>query len=168
MVVHVASVGLAQDLQRLEQTPPALARWYRIRLEFVLDGAGADRQPCQSAVREDVERGDILRQPQRVIERRQRHSGADAQPLGARRRQRPDHVHRRADAEAGKMVFGEPHRVEPRLVHDLDAFEGAGKHGGQLDPPLRPAEELQDPDFHALFLLQQRVTAGFACRGRIA
>jgi hypothetical protein len=153
MVVHVASVGLAQDLQRLEQTPPALARWYRIRLEFVLDGAGADRQPCQSAVREDVERGDILRQPQRVIERHQQEVGAQletgrprgdgAQPM--QRRGRPG-VRR-------EVVLADPHEIQPELFAIHGVVDAAAidlrqrlRMGGIV------ANRQCHADIHAMFL----------------
>ncbi len=45
-------------------------------------------------------------------------------------------------------MLGEPHRVEPALVHDLDALQRAGENRGERDPPLRPAEELQDAELH--------------------
>src|SRR5690242_19347248 len=46
------------------------------------------------------------------------------------------------------MMFGEPDRVIAGLVHDLDPLQSASIDRGQIDPPFRPAEELQDPDLH--------------------
>ena len=46
------------------------------------------------------------------------------------------------------MMLGEPHRVVAGLVHDLEALDGAGIDGLKLDLAIRPAEELQHPDFH--------------------
>src|SRR4051794_17482727 len=83
-----------------------------------------------------------------MIERRQRHAGADAQPLCARRRHCAHQMHRRAHAEAAEMVLGEPHRVVAGAVHDLDPLERAGEHRFERHAPFRPAEELQDAELH--------------------
>src|SRR5579871_2089096 len=87
-------------------------------------------------------------EPQWMIKRRQRHGGADAQPAGVRRGQCGDHMHRRTDAEAREMMFGEPHRVIAGAVHDPDAREGASIDRGQIDATFRPTEELQHGEFH--------------------
>src|SRR3954452_6260163 len=83
-----------------------------------------------------------------MIERRQRHAGADAQPLCARRRHCAHQRHRRAPAEAAEMVLGEPHRVIAGAVHDLDPLERAGEDHFERHAPFRPAEELQDAELH--------------------
>jgi hypothetical protein len=83
-----------------------------------------------------------------MVERGQRHRGADAQPLRPRRRQHAQHVHRGADAEGGEVVLGQPDGVETHLVHDLDALERAGIDLFQRTVAAGPAEELQDADFH--------------------
>src|SRR5271166_5402180 len=46
------------------------------------------------------------------------------------------------------MMLGEPDRVVPGPVHDLDPLKGAGVDRRQIDPPLRPAEKLQNAQFH--------------------
>ena len=46
------------------------------------------------------------------------------------------------------MVLGEPHRVIAGAVHDLDPLERAGEDRFERHAPLRPAEELQDTEFH--------------------
>ena len=105
-----------------------------------------------------------------MVERRQRHAGADAQPRGARRRQGAHHVHRRAHAEIAEMVLGEPHRVVAGTIHDLDAFDRAREHGREVAAPPRPAEELQDTEFtcasYALSLRAAEGGAAISCRAR--
>src|SRR5580700_2909438 len=83
-----------------------------------------------------------------MVERGERHRSADAQTLRPRSGQCPDHVHRGADAKAAEVMLGEPDRVVAGLVHDLDPLQGAGIDRRQVDPPLRPAEELQNSELH--------------------
>src|SRR6202035_678061 len=83
-----------------------------------------------------------------MVERGERHRSADAQTLRPRSGQRPDHVDRGADAEAAEVMLGEPDRVVAGAVHDLDPLQGADIDRRQIAPPLRPAEELQNPNLH--------------------
>src|SRR6185503_4476533 len=84
-----------------------------------------------------------------MIERGERHRRADAQALGARRRQHAQHVHRGADAEGREVMLGQPHRVEAGAVHDFDALERAGIDVFQRAAAAGPAEELQDSELHS-------------------
>src|SRR6266478_2169909 len=83
-----------------------------------------------------------------MVERGEGHRRADAQAPRPRGSQCPDHVHRGTDAEAAEVMLGEPDRVITGPIHDLDPLQRAGIDRGQVDPPLRPAEELQNPEFH--------------------
>src|SRR5947209_5754445 len=83
-----------------------------------------------------------------MIERSERHRRADAQALRSSGSQCPDHMHGRAHAEAAEVMLGEPDRIVAGPVHDLDPLQGAGIDRCQIDPPLRPTEELQDPELH--------------------
>src|SRR5215469_10415970 len=83
-----------------------------------------------------------------MVEWSERHRRSDTQPLGPRRCQCSDHVDRGADAEAAKVMLGKPDRIIAGLVHDLDPLQCAGVNRRQIDPPLRPAEELQNTQFH--------------------
>ena len=134
------------DLDRLTEAGGAFIRRHAEILELD-SGKAAAGAPIDAAPRQHVEQGHLLGEAQRVVEGRQRHAGADAQAARAGGGEHPHHVHRWADAEARKMVLGEPHRVEAGLVHDLDALQGARIDLAKIDPPLRPAEELQHREF---------------------
>src|SRR5882724_6220645 len=45
-------------------------------------------------------------------------------------------------------MLGEPDRVIAGAVHDLDPFQCPGVDRRQIDPPLGPAEELENPELH--------------------
>ena len=110
----------------------------------------AARAPVDPAARQHVQQRHLLGEAQRVVERRQRHRRADAQPFGARRGHGAHHVHRRADREAGKMMLGEPDGVVAGLVHDGEALERRFVDRIERHGPVAPAEELQNADFHVL------------------
>jgi hypothetical protein len=113
-------------------------------------GEAAAGAPVDAATRQHVEQRHFLGEPQRMIEGGQRNRRADAQPPGARRRQRAQHVHRRADAEGREVMLGQPHRVEAAAVHDFDALEGARIDIGERAVPTGPAEELQHAELHVV------------------
>src|SRR5262249_16480491 len=117
-------------------------------LEFhpVEAAAGA---PVHAPAREHVEQRHLLGEPQRVVERGQRHREPDAQRARARGHVAPHDVDRRAHAVGVEVVLGEPHAVVPRLLHDLDARERARIDLGERDAP-RPREELEHADLHAV------------------
>src|SRR5580704_2316782 len=83
-----------------------------------------------------------------MVERGERYRRADAQTLRPSGGQCPHQVHRGAHAETAEVMLGEPDPVVAGAVHDLDPLQGAGIDRRQIDPPLRPAEELQNPELH--------------------
>src|SRR5215467_6746344 len=83
-----------------------------------------------------------------MVEWSERHRRSDTQSLGPGGCQCSNHVDRGADAEAAKVMLGEPDRIIAGLVHDLDPLQCAGVNRRQIDPSLRPAEELQNTQFH--------------------
>src|SRR5262249_21192182 len=104
--------------------------------------------PIDPTAGQNVEAGDFLGKPQRMVEGGERHRRPDAQSLCARCRQCSDHVHRGTHAEAAEMMLGEPNRVIAGAVHDLDPLQRAGIDRRQIDAALRPAEKLQNPELH--------------------
>ena len=108
------------------------------------------RSPVDPPAGQHIQQRHLLRQPQRVIERRQRHGGADPQPRRPRRRHRPHHVHRRADREPRKMVLRQPNRIVAGAVHDSEPLQRRLVDGCQRHRPVPPAKELQDADFHGV------------------
>ena len=116
VVIHVARVGLAHDVQRLEQAPPALLRWHRVRLELVLDGARADRQAAEPAVRQDVQGGDVLSQPQRVIKGHEQQVGAQLETRRARGDRAQDMQRRGRPRVRRKVVLADPHKVQSETL----------------------------------------------------
>ena len=140
--------GLQDDLDGFAEALGALLGWHAEGIELRM-GKAAAGTPVDPAARQHVEQRHLFGEPQRMIERGQRHRRADAQALGACRRHDAQHVHRGADAESGEMMLGQPHRVEARLVHDLDALERTAVNLFQRAVAARPAEELQDAQFHS-------------------
>ena len=59
-------------------------------------------------------------------------------------------MHRRADAVATEVMFGEPHRVVTGLVHHVDPVECTGVDVFERNAPIAPSEELQNADLHEL------------------
>ena len=104
--------------------------------------------PVHPPARQHVQKSHFLGKPKRMVERGQRHRGADPQPPGPSRGKGPHHVDRRTHAEAGEMMLCQPNRVIAGSIHDLDALNRPIIHRGQIDPPLRPTEELQDAELH--------------------
>src|SRR5271166_3483911 len=111
-------------------------------------GKAAPRTPIDPPAREQIEQRHLLGEAQRMVEQRERHRRPDPQPRCARCGQCPDHVHRGTDAEAAEVMLGEPDRVVTGPVHDLDPLQCAGVDCRQIDPPLRPAKELQNTQLH--------------------
>src|SRR6516164_4722760 len=89
---------LENDLDSLVKARGALVRRHAKGGE--LDpGKAAPRTPIGPTAGQQVEQRHLLGEAQRMVERGQRHRRADAQPLGARGGQRPDHMHRGTDAK---------------------------------------------------------------------
>ena len=45
-------------------------------------------------------------------------------------------------------MLGKPDGVVALAIHDLEALDGAGIDGIEIDLPVRPPEKLENPDFH--------------------
>jgi hypothetical protein len=76
--------------------------------------ADADLHP---AAAERVDDGEVLGQPERVLQRQDRDRGGELDPLGARGRVREEGPRRRQPAAAeGRMVLRHPAHVKPQFV----------------------------------------------------
>ena len=130
--------------------------------------AGAEVDP---AAGEMVEQRDLLGEAQGVVERGQGDGGADPEAPGLGGGERGHHVHRGADREAGEVVLGQPHGVEPGLVHDLQTLDGAGVDVFQGQAPVGQPKNWSSPTFMCLVslaavLLQTRLSARPAAASR--
>ncbi len=125
----------------------AVARVDTESLELPFRKTAAD-PPVDPAAGKHVEQRHLLRQAQRVVKGRQRHTRADPQVLRASGYLDPHHVDRRTDAEGTEVVLRQPHRVVPVLIHDVDALERPPVDLFQRDPAVRPREELEHRGLH--------------------
>jgi len=90
---------------------------------FELFGVEASAcSPIQPPCGQNIEQRQFLGQPERMIKRRQRHSGSNAQTFGSRSSIGSHDGNRGAHAVIAKMVLSQPHRVISSLVHNLDAL----------------------------------------------
>jgi len=93
------------DLHRLMKARDALLRRHAKGGEFDPRKAAAGA-PIDPATGQHVEQCHLLGKAQRMVERGERDRRADAQTLGPRGGQRPDHMHGRTDAEAAEVMLG--------------------------------------------------------------
>ena len=140
------SPGGQHDLHALAEAVRALLDGHAEGLELgaVEAAAGA---PVHPAAGQHVDQGDLLGQPQRIVEGGQGHGHPDPERPRARGHVAGHHVDGRTHAVGVEVVLGQPHAVVAGLVHDLDAGEGPRVDLGQRDAP-RPREELEHAHFH--------------------
>ncbi len=115
----------------------------------------APRAPVDAPAGEHVEQRDLLRQPQRVIEGRERYAHPNAQPAGLVGDVQAHHVNGGTNAVAREVMLGEPDGVVSSLFHDLGALHRTLIDGRQRASSPRPAKELEGTDSHRSTALSQ-------------
>ena len=109
--------------------------------------AGAEAGDHPSA-REMVHRGDLVRQPERVMEGRHVHRVADGDPFGAGGDGGRDHRGRRRQTVGRTVMLGQPHAVEPQVLGQYGVVQRAGKYLG-LRHARRLRQDEKQPEAHA-------------------
>ena len=119
----LARPGLADDLQGLHKSFPSFFGGDIIRREHTRGRASAHSQ-LQAAAAEDVHRGGLLGDFQRVVQGQERDGRAQANALGALGRRRQ---HGQRGGEPGdigeKVDLGQPRGIKAQIVPELDLRE---------------------------------------------
>src|SRR5579872_2905852 len=140
-----------------EGSTEALRGLHAKALEFTGNGCAAAHE-VHTAVRLHVELGDVLRQAERVVERRQEHAGAKSDARGAPGHSGQSYERRGVPLILEEVVLAEPDEVVARLLgHDnavevvlVDVLERARIAG-------LPNQGVADANVHRRFL-SERIT----------
>ncbi len=134
--------GQADDVEALGEAGAVLSDRDPEAVELGGNGAAAHPE-LEAAAREDVRGGRLLRAGERLVQRQQRHRGADANALGALGDRGHRHERGGQQGEGGAEVdLGEPGHVEPERVGERGQLEHLGEAlGVALAGPLRRLEE---------------------------
>jgi hypothetical protein len=136
-----------QDVEPLDEPPAALARIQpeRLVLGIAVAEPDADDQPPPA---DDVERGELLGQIDRMVQRQQDHAGAERHALRLRRHAPQRGKRLEVRERLRQIVLTRPHRREPHLPGQSHLFQMLGKppHLRLLTPMLHRQRQ---PESHA-------------------
>ncbi len=157
--------GQADDVEALREARAILRDGHPEAVELGGNGAAAHPE-LEAAAREDVRGGRLLRAGERVVQRQQRHRGADADALRALGDRGHRHERGGEQREGGAEVdLGEPGHVEAERVGERGQLEHLGEAlGVALAGPLRRLEE--EAESHRARALRRARAASRATRRR--
>ena len=161
-VLQREPVGLLRDGLAAQQRHDRVERLVHARplrvggdAEHVRVGGELARTAAEhrTAAREVVEQHEAIREHQRVVIGERVHAAAEADVLRARRGRRDEHLGRRDDLVAARVVLADPHLVEAEAIEVLDQLEVAlererrvlpgrverGHEESEAHSPIRPA-----------------------------
>ena len=142
----VKSIGSPDHARRMISTPSS-SRLGRL----VSDRPKASNSSCavahadaevEAPAGEQRERGGVLGESDRVVQRQQHQVRADPHPGRALGDRGGDHERRGRVAVVDEVVLGEPHRVEAELLGGDDLVERAAVELLERDPPLLGVAEV--------------------------
>jgi hypothetical protein len=93
-----------------------------VRVRRELAGSAAEHG---APAREVVEQHEAIGEHQRVVIGERVHAAAEADVLGARGRRGNEHLGRRDELEAARVMLADPDLVEPEVVEVFDQLEVA-------------------------------------------
>ena len=113
----------------------------------VLERAAASDADVEPSTGHDVERGELLGEIDRMMERQQAHAHPEAERGRAGGHERREHRWRRTEAVIAEVVLGDPHRVIAERFGGQHLLEG-GIVDGPLAPRVVPLHEKEEPEVH--------------------
>jgi hypothetical protein len=148
---------LGEDLERLEESVPALA--VRDVETLIVPGKSAPAHAeLEPPLGEMVDRRDVLGQAQRVAQREHLDRDADLDAPGARRQRRCDHQRRRKYRSILlEMDLGEPDGVEAHVLRRLHLAQRIVE-GRRLAHPRRARELREQAEFHPTLPLKFEIS----------
>ena len=169
-VLQREPVGLLRDGLAAQQRHDHVERLVHARAllvggdaEHVRVGGELARTAAEhgAAAREVVEQHEAIREHQRLVVGERVHAAAEPDVLRARRRGRDEHLGRRDDLVAARVVFADPHLVEAEAVEVLDQIEVAFERERRVLPG-RVERGHEESEAHAAIRLRA-LTARSTC-----